>query len=99
MGCRLHDFLHFAATPTPVFAMIRLLDRAGPIHLAAALSSFQFSSPPGGSRSLCAAVAAAEHAWKPILRCRDDDPANAPSSDGGPATPSGVWAGWVVAFP
>ena len=24
--------MHFAATPTPVFAMIRLLDRAGPIH-------------------------------------------------------------------
>jgi hypothetical protein len=24
-------FLHFAATPTPVFAMIRLLNRAGPI--------------------------------------------------------------------
>jgi hypothetical protein len=61
--------LHFAATPIPVFAIIALLDRAGPIDLATAYHRSSLICRTTGRA--CALVT--ERAWTRTMRCCDDD--------------------------
>src|SRR6516225_7920681 len=76
------DFLCFVATLAAIFAIIRLLDLLDRLTLAAAHHRSSFICRTTGRA--CALVI--ERARTRILRCCNDDPANAPSSDGGPAT-------------